>query len=114
MGILAALSILIIFLMGGAAAALEDPDAMMVIAGLGTVFAFVAAIVALPNLIAGYGLLKFRQWGRITALILSFLNLAAFPLGTALGIYGIYVLFHGETKLLFDGTLGTPSSQQPA
>ena len=85
---------------------------MMVLAGLGMVFATIAAIVSLPNLIAGYGLLKFRQWGRIIALILSFLNLAAFPLGTALGAYGIYVLFHGETKLLFEGAPAPLSSQQ--
>jgi hypothetical protein len=53
------------------------------------------------NLIAGVGLLKFKPWARILALILAILNLLAFPIGTALGIYTLWALLTKETEPLF-------------
>ena len=53
------------------------------------------------NLIAGIGLLKFKSRARILALILAVLNLLAIPIGTALGIYTLWVLLTKETEPLF-------------
>ncbi|MHC4521099.1 MAG: hypothetical protein ACYTAS_21100, partial [Planctomycetota bacterium] len=85
-----------------AAAGTEDPQAFPIITGVGLAIFLFVIIISLPSLLAGYGLLKYTQWGRILALILSFLNLPAFPLGTALGIYGIYVLLHDDGRRLFE------------
>lgn len=63
--------------------------------------AFLFMVLALPELIAGIGLLKKREWGRILALIVSFFNLLNFPLGTALGIYTFIILLKEETLRLF-------------
>ena len=41
-------------------------------------------VLALPSLLAGYGLLREKNWGRILTIIVSFFNLLNFPLGTAL------------------------------
>ena len=56
---------------------------------------------ALPKIIAGIGLLKKLEWGRVLALVVSFLSLLNIPLGTALGIYSIVILVKEETILLF-------------
>ena len=60
-------------------------------------------IIALPGLIAGIGLLKFRPWARILAIVLAVINLIHIPVGTVVGIYGLWVLFNRETEQLFSG-----------
>ena len=105
LGILGALFVLIFF--GGLAAvagADHDADAPVGVAVLGSVGVFAAvtiAIMSVPGILAGWGLLKFRSWARILGIILSVLSLPGFPFGTALGIYGLWVLLNKETKPLF-------------
>ncbi len=60
---------------------------------VGGIIAVIALLVSLPSIIGGIGLLKKQEWARILILVLSFIHLLEFPLGTALGIYGIYVLW---------------------
>jgi hypothetical protein len=111
MGILAGLFVLTFFGTIGIAAGTDDPRAFPIIAGIGmAVFTFVA-ILSLPGLLAGWGLLKYRPWARILAIILSFLKLLVFPLGTALGIYSIWVLFHDKTRRLFEAQMMPPEPQ---
>jgi hypothetical protein len=50
------------------------------------------AILAVPGLIAGIGLVTERSWARLLALAVSVLNLVNFPLGTAVAIYTFWVL----------------------
>ncbi|MFQ6082205.1 MAG: hypothetical protein ACE5WD_02465 [Candidatus Aminicenantia bacterium] len=54
-------------------------------------------ILLVAEIIAGVGLLKFKSWSRIFTLILNGINLFAFPIGTALGIYGFIILFSDES-----------------
>ena len=59
------------------------------------VFVVIAAslvIIALPGILGGIGLIKNRQWSHLLSLIMGCLNLINFPLGTALGVYTIWVL----------------------
>jgi hypothetical protein len=58
-------------------------------------------LVSLPGLVVGIGLLKRRPWARIAGIIVSILGMTAVPFGTALGIYGLWVLFSRETERLF-------------
>jgi hypothetical protein len=53
-------------------------------------------------LIAGYSLMTRRPWGRILAIIAAILTLLKFPLGTALGIYTLWVLAPGASGLEYD------------
>ena len=107
LGIVAALLCLLIF--GGVAgivgiAAHHEPDARIAVPILGAigvgVFLFLL-VVSLPGIIAGYGLLRFRPWARILAIVLSALNLLNFPLGTLIGAYGLWVMLSAETEPLF-------------
>jgi hypothetical protein len=60
--------------------------------------------LALPQIIAGLGLLKRREWARILTLIVSFFHLISFPLGTALGVYSFVILLKPESVKLFNPT----------
>ena len=73
---------------------------------LGIVAVFVSAIMvilALPSLLAGWGLLRRRNWGRILAIIVSFLNITNFPFGTLIAVYTLYVLLQSEASAYFNG-----------
>ena len=52
---------------------------------------FVCIFIALPSLIAGWGLLNNRPWAMMLTLIVGCLRLFSFPIGTAIGIYTIWV-----------------------
>ena len=58
-------------------------------------------VLSLPGIIAGIGLLKLQPWARILAIVISALNLLNVPIGTALGVYGLWVLLQAETERLF-------------
>ena len=75
------------------------PGILRLIAWISSLF-FLA--LALPQIIAGMGLMKRKEWGRILTLIVSFFHLISFPLGTALGIYSFVILLQPETIKLFN------------
>jgi len=54
------------------------------------------------NILAGVGLLKYKNWARVMAIILGILNLIYIPIGTALGIYTLWALLNEDTKSLFE------------
>jgi hypothetical protein len=50
----------------------------------------------------GYGLWTMRPWARIAALVISIISLFAFPLGTLVGIIGIWMFgFDPTVKAMF-------------
>ncbi len=69
----------------------------------GALVAFLLAL-SVPGLIVGVGLVKLKPWARIAAMVLAIIQLINIPLGTALGIYALWVLFNKDTERLFDGT----------
>jgi hypothetical protein len=56
------------------------------------VIGFLISGFAIVGVIAGWGLLAHYPWARILAIILGCISLIHFPLGTALGIYTLWVL----------------------
>jgi hypothetical protein len=64
-------------------------------AWMGALLPFVAvytAITAALALLVGYSLLTRRPWGRVLAIVVGILTLLKPLLGTALGIYTLWVL----------------------
>lgn len=115
--IVAALFLLLAFGTAGSivAANVEPHDARLALPliGLaGTMLVGYLILLAVPALIAGIGLLRFRPWGRILGIVVSVLSLIHIPLGTALGIYGLFVLFNKDTERLFNAA--PPSPPTPA
>ena len=110
LGLIGAAIVLVIF--GGAAgivgmvAAHEEPEAAIAVPILGIVGLGICLIIltmSIPDLIAGVGLLKFRPWARILGLVISVLSLVHIPIGTVVGVYGLWVLLSKETEALFRG-----------
>lgn len=52
-------------------------------------FLFVLGVV--PELIAGIGLVTRQSWGMTFGLIVGGINLFFFPIGTAIGVYAIWI-----------------------
>jgi hypothetical protein len=77
--------------------------------GILVIVAIVMAVVSVAGIIGGVAVMKRKEWGRILLLIVSFLNLLRIPLGTMLGAYTIWVLFHDETIALFQPRTPSPS-----
>ena len=78
-----------------------DLEALPILALIGTTTGMFMSALALPSLLAGFGLLREKNWGRILAIIVSFFNLLWFPIGTALGIYGLWILLRKEATEYF-------------
>jgi len=51
--------------------------------------------------LTGWGLLQRTEWGRILAIIVAFLSLLRFPLGTALGIWTLLMLLGYRNSTLY-------------
>ena len=77
-----------------------DADTIGITSIVGTVLAIFLLIVGAPGLIGGIALLYRKSWAWILVFILGCLNLLSVPLGTALGIYTIWVLVQEDTKKL--------------
>lgn len=54
-------------------------------------------------LLTGWNVLKERRAGRIMGIIASCLSLLSFPLGTALGVYGLWFFFGDAGKNFYAG-----------
>ena len=110
-GLLAALGLGAIFGIGAfATAASGDSDALLalpIIGITGTLLTAFLVIISLPGLIAGWGLLSYKNWARIVAIVLCALQLINFPFGTAIGIYGLWVLLNRDTERLFSSPPAT-------
>jgi hypothetical protein len=87
-----------------------DEDAIAITSIVGTAVGGVLALVSLPGLIGGIGLLQYRPWSRILVLVLAVLDLINIPIGTAVGAYTIWVLMQKETEELFAQGSGAPAT----
>jgi predicted membrane-bound dolichyl-phosphate-mannose-protein mannosyltransferase len=110
-------------IMGGMAgvitASATDSDravAAPLIAGIGMAVGVFLLLLSLPSIIGGWGLIKFRPWSRVLMIVLSVLHLLNLPLGTALGVYGLWVLFSEEGRRILEsgGQMYFPGMPYPA
>ncbi len=111
MGILGALVLMLVF--GGAAgivgAAATDPQAhaaVPIIGAVGGIISCFVLVVSVPGTIAGIGVLQHREWARILMIVVSALDLLNFPIGTAIGVYGLWTCLHKDTLPLFQRPAG--------
>jgi hypothetical protein len=128
MGCLGAVAgVIVLFVFGGLASLAglsagpwaHDHDAALavpILAFVGVCIAILLFVLGLPSIIGGWGLLHFRPWARILMIVISALHLFHVPIGTALGIYGLWVLLHDQTRRLFEtgGQVSIPAAAYPA
>ena len=84
------------------------PEIIDIVPFILTVIGIFLLIFSIIGLIAAIGVLKKKEWGRITMLVMSFFNLIRIPLGTILGVYTIWALLNDETIRLFNPIAQTP------
>jgi hypothetical protein len=105
-GLLAGITVFLIFggaaLIAGITVPIDDKlVAVPVLAIVGGAISSVVILLSLPRFIAGIGLLRPGNWAKILTFVVSVLGLLDLPFGTALGIYGLWVLTHRDTPAVF-------------
>lgn len=126
MGCFVALAgVVVLVIMGGIAGVITassttDYDAKTVgapiVAAIGMGIAIFLLLLAAPSIIGGWGLLKYRPWSRSLMIVVSVFHLLHIPLGTALGVYGLWVLFSDEARRILEtgGQVYVPPVPYPA
>ena len=107
LGLLGAL--IVFFVLGGVSGFLRnapdiDSDTRMAAPILAMISVFVPILIAAlsaPGIVVGIGLTQFRPWARVWGIVMSALDLLSIPIGTILGVYGLWVLLKPETEALF-------------
>jgi hypothetical protein len=104
-GLLAGLTALSLMALGiGAAVLMASPQSAGVAASVAAGTFFLLAVLLLVYagacVAAGRGLRRREPWARPTGLLLSLINLLIVPFGTALGVYGFWVLLRERSRQL--------------
>jgi hypothetical protein len=111
-GILKALiaAVVLLLLVGGGLIS-GDPEAMAITTVVGLFVSGFLVLTALPGIVGGLGLMKGKNWARVLVIFLAVLDLIDFPIGTAVGVYTLWVLLNNETVAFFEG--GTKIEANP-
>lgn len=110
---LAGLVVLLVFAgaLGIARATIHhEPDAAIALPIIGVVGGAISLfllLLSVPSIVSGIGLLNFKPWSRILSIVVSAFHLLNIPFGTALGIYGLWVLCSQESVPLLAPSQGS-------
>jgi uncharacterized membrane protein (Fun14 family) len=66
------------------------------------IIAIVSVVAAFLAFLVGFSLMTRQSWGRVLAIVVAILSLLKFPIGTALGIYTLWVLVPSESGMEYD------------
>jgi hypothetical protein len=80
-----------------------DREAMAVLSIVGPSLGVFFAVLGLPGMLAGIGLLRRAGWARVLAIIVAILGLVNVPIGTLVGVYALYVLLQQSATEYFGG-----------
>ena len=72
---------------------ISDREASLAFTIVRWVFGFVLLIFVIPSIIGGIGLLNNKKWAMTLLVIVGFISLFCFPIGTALGAYTLWMFF---------------------
>ncbi len=67
---------------------------------------YAVIILMVPCVVTGIGLLRFSRWARTVGTVISVLQMINIPIGTAVGLYGLWVLLSTETDMFFEPRFG--------
>lgn len=82
-----------------------EPGPEFILPFLIVIFAIVfvfTILFSVPKVVAGYGLRKEKPWARGWAIAASIMACMSFPLGTAIGVFGLVFLFGDDGKRYFE------------
>ncbi len=87
-----AIGAFVFLLLVGLAPVTGEPEPMWILGVVGTAIGLLFAALGVPGLLAGYGLLTKKPWARVLAIVVGILSLVNFPVGSAIGLYTLWVL----------------------
>lgn len=82
----------------------EEPMVEHFLIVIGNSLAFMVMFFSCLGIIGGIGLFSYKPWARILVMIVSAINCLNIPVGTAKGVYSIWVLMQPETIDMFEVT----------
>jgi hypothetical protein len=88
-------------LLTGIGIASGEREAMTILTTVGTAVGLLLVVLGIPGLVAGAGLLARKSWARILAIVVGILALVNFPIGTAIGVYTLFVLMQDAATEYF-------------
>jgi hypothetical protein len=95
--LIGALVIFAIFGTAGGVVGAQGEHAPATIIGIvGLALGGFLALLSLPGIIGGWGLLAGKHWARLLVIVAGVFHLLNFPLGTALGVYTLWTLLKSE------------------
>jgi hypothetical protein len=74
------------------------PEVMAWLPALVSTIGWLILAKAAVGVITGWGLLQREEWARVLALVMGFVALLSVPIGTALGIYTLWVLLPSQSE----------------
>jgi hypothetical protein len=80
----------------------RDPEGRQILPLIGIILPTIMGALTVPDFIAAFGLLARQRWARILGIVVGFLNLPGFPMGTLVGGYTLYVLLQDNAGSYFD------------
>ena len=80
----------------------EEPYVKEMFEFIGSSLAIIILFISVLGIIGGIGLFSYKPWSRILVMIVSAINCLNVPVGTAKGVYSIWVLMQPETIDMFD------------
>jgi len=101
LGLIGALAIYIVFNFAGDFVD-NDPIAIKVMDFMGGSLALLILFFASLGIIGGIGMFSYRSWARVLVMIVSAINCLNIPIGTAKGVYSIWVLMQPEVVAAFE------------
>lgn len=101
-GLVVAVAILAFGVLTGIGAVSGDEDAFLVLGIIGTVLGGFLLLLSIPGIVGGIALLQRARWSRVFMIVLSAFKLMDVPIGTALGVYTIYVMLRPDVIAVLD------------
>lgn len=95
------IGVLIFLIVAGAGAISGDRTAIFVTGTVAIIIAGLFIVFSAPSILAGFGVLKGRQWGRVLTIVLSIIHLLNFPIGTIVGAYSLWVMLSEPASIHF-------------
>jgi hypothetical protein len=84
-----------------------NQEILPLLSGIGIPVTLFILVLSVPNIVAGIGVLKLKQWARYLSMVLAVLDLINVPIGTAIGVYTLVVMVMDGAAELFSSPPST-------
>lgn len=95
------IGVFVFVLLTGIGVASGEREAVAVLTTVGTAVGSLLVVLGIPGLVAGAGLLARKSWARVLAIVVGILGLVNVPIGTAIGVYTLFVLMQDAAAEYF-------------